>query len=197
MRLPSVALLIALVVPLSATAQPTKQVEVTNFPDPQTVTGVVEVTNDATNPVVVVGEVEVTNLPAASAPPRFQLVGFTAATFTGDVGLFGLTLGCQEEFAKSRLCVSEEVMETVTVPALTGDAWVRPSFQPHNSNDLAKALLDASGLDAGVRGDFSSLTCFGWAETGRFKGLVVTASGGFHVLSCGDRRGVACCALVP
>ncbi len=75
MRLPSVALLIALVVPLSATAQPVKQVEVTNFPAVQAVTGTVEVSNDAANPGRVSGEVSVTNLPTPTGATRYQFPG--------------------------------------------------------------------------------------------------------------------------
>jgi len=192
MRLPSVALLIALVVPLSATAQPTKQVEVTNFPDPQTVTGTVEVTNDATNPVVVVGEVEVTNLPAASAPPRFQLVGFSTTPRTGDAGVLGMTLECQNDFSGSRMCTSIEAMETVNVPSgLSGDAWIRPVFQPSGVLNA----LDASGVSSGGA---TNLTCQGWSFSTVLGGMVVNANGSFASdRGCDFARPVACCALVP
>ncbi len=190
MRLPSVALLIALVVPLSATAQPTKQVEVTNFPDPQTVTGAVEVTNDATNPVVVVGEVEVTNLPAASAPPRFQLVGFSTTPRKGGAGVLGMTLECQNDFSGSRMCTSIEAMETVNVPSgLSGDAWIRPVFQPS---------VDSPADASGVPGRVDHLSCAGWtASTTGTIGLGVNSNGSFTTRQCVVARPVACCALVP
>ncbi len=76
---------------VTATAQPVKRVEVVNLPDPQNVTGSVEVTN-----LPAVQDVNVTNAPAGP-PSRFQLVGFTAATFTGDSGFFAFTLACQAE----------------------------------------------------------------------------------------------------
>ena len=56
MRLFSLGLLTALFVPLAAYAQAPKQVEVTNLPAVQEVTGTVEVTNDAANPVEVTGD---------------------------------------------------------------------------------------------------------------------------------------------
>ena len=79
MRLPLTALAVVLTVlaySLTATAQPVKQVEVTNFPDPQSVTGVVEVLN-----LPDVQDVNVVNAPPAPAAcaSRFQLVGFTSA----------------------------------------------------------------------------------------------------------------------
>jgi hypothetical protein len=80
MRLFSSALLIAALVPLAALAQSTKQVEVTNLPAVQDVTGTVEVTNDAANPVEIVGEVEITNLPGSK---RVQPIGLSASNFNG------------------------------------------------------------------------------------------------------------------
>ena len=129
MRLLSVALLTALFVPLAAFAQPVRQVEVTNLPAVQEVTGAVEVTNDTANPVEVAGEVAVTNLPTPTAAVRYQLVGFTAAVFLGDTGVLGFTAACQSEFSNAdvRMCTSEEVMTTTTIPSeLSGQAWVRP-----------------------------------------------------------------------
>ena len=102
---------------VTATAQPVKRVEVVNLPDPQNVTGSVEVTN-----LPAVQDVNVTNAPVGP-PSRFQLVGFTTAALTGDSGLFAFTLACQAEFVGSRICTSPEVFETVDVPTgLSGDA---------------------------------------------------------------------------
>ncbi len=87
-------------VALDALAQgpPTVEVEVTNFPDPQNVV----VTNEV--PVVVVDL------------PRFQLVGFSAATRPANTGLFPLSQACSSEFEGSRICMSEEVIETAAIP---------------------------------------------------------------------------------
>lgn len=92
---------------------------------------------------------------AGPAPPRFELVGFTSATFVGDEGVLGFTLACQAQFAGSRMCSSAEVMNTVDVPAgLSSLAWVRPSFVSISGTQA----LDASGIyDSG-----DDLTCRGW-----------------------------------
>ena len=74
-------------------------------------------------------------------PPRVQLVGFTTAGFQGDEGVLGYTRACQQEFPESRMCTSVEVLETTDVPALSGDAWVRPVSQVSDS-----VALDASGV---------------------------------------------------
>ena len=70
--------------------------------------------------------------PSISTPSKtFQMVGASTEEVTGDVGVFGMTLACQADFPVSRMCTSEEVMNTVTVPLGQSDsAWVRPSFQP-------------------------------------------------------------------
>lgn len=128
--------------------------------------------------------------------PRFQLVGFTTATFTGGQGVLGFTLACQQQFANSRMCTSLEILETTKVPAgLAGEAWVRPSFAPGANN-----VMDASGISS----DGLGLTCFGWSlGLNGISGLVVDGAGRFHTsvfqsLSyCDSARAVACCALVP
>jgi hypothetical protein len=44
------------------------------------------------------------------------------------MGVLGFTLACQQEFADSRMCASEEIVNTQTVPAsLAGSAWFRPA----------------------------------------------------------------------
>jgi hypothetical protein len=175
------ALFFALLVPIAAHADPpVKEVEVVNFPAVQEVSGAVEVTNDDTNPVEIVGEVEVTNLPASSGPARFQLVGFTTATYSGNLrGHFGATDKCQLEFADSRMCTEQEVRETTTIPSgLVGDGWANP-------------LLDSS-----------SLNCVSWTEGSHEvqTGTIVLANGtsesrGDHF--CLQEKSIACCAPVP
>ena len=100
---------------LAANAQPVKQVEVTDFPDPQNV----------------VGFVEVTNFPAPATPSRFQLVGFSSTPVTGGTGVLAMTAECQNNFSGSRMCTTLEVAETVVLPTVpVGFAWVRPVFVP-------------------------------------------------------------------
>ena len=47
-----------------------------------------------------------------------QLVGFTSTTVTGDAGVLGMTNACHLEFSATRMCTSEEVMNTVAMPVL-------------------------------------------------------------------------------
>jgi len=165
--------------------RPAAPVTVTNFPDPQTVTGSVEVTN-------------LPDLGGGCSP--FQLVGFTTATFTGGQGVLGFTTACQAEFPGSRMCTSVEVMETTTLPSglPAGEAWVRPVTPV----GLPGAVVDASGSEANA----DALSCGGWSQsTSGTNGLVVDGSGRFRSTTrsptgmegCHVARAVACCAPTP
>jgi hypothetical protein len=189
MRLFSAALLTALFVPLAAFAQSTKQVEVINLPAVQDVTGTVEVTNDAANPVEIAGEVAVTNLPTPTVAARYQLVGFTTATFLGSEGSLGFTRACDAEFSNSRWCTSAEVLDSVNLPALSGDAWVRAAL----IGATASYPVDVTGL-ATSGTDFN---CDAWRAPPTGEGFTVSASGKFEIMPCFVPRSVACCALVP
>ena len=161
-----------MVLPAAAGAQQTKQVEVTNFPN-----------------LPAVQDVFVTN---PSALARFQLVGFTAATFTGDLGgPFGATQKCQSEFFEgSRMCTTPEVHGTVDIPeGLVGAAWVRPI-----AAGKGDGLQDISGF-------LSVESCDFWTtSSGVTRGLLVTAEGVVFRDGCGAPApmfSIACCALVP
>ena len=184
--------------PPTAIAQPIKRVEVVNFPNPQNVTGSVEVSN-----LPSVQDVNVTNEPLAvlSPPrPRIQLVGFTSGNLTSDTGVLGFTLACQAEFAESRMCSSMEVLESVSVPSgLNGTAWVRPSFTPVSisGGSNTTVALDASGVQrAGAPGSDGLLSCSGWSQSVTASGLTLDANGRFVGRPCNDAvgRSVACCA---
>ena len=126
---------------------------------------------------------------APEPAPRFQLVGFTEATYLGNTGILGFTLACQAEFAESRFCTSEEVINTTDVPVgLIGSAWVRPKFKPTGST----SNVDESG----ARGGILQMSCAGWTNEFR-EGLTVSDVGGFIEGQCTTPRPVACCALVP
>ncbi len=138
----------------------TGSVEVTNQPAVQEVTGSVEVSNQ---PLVqqISGEVAVTNQPAVQdvfvtnppspvavpPAPRFQLVGFTEATYQGDATLFGLTGACKVDFPASRMCSSVEILETSDPDAAVGlvdrVAWVRPVLAGDGRYDASTSQLKA------------------------------------------------------
>jgi hypothetical protein len=193
-------LAIALVgAPVETCADPAlKQVEVTNFPDPQNVTGTVEVTN-----LPDVQDVHVTNTPLAvtlNATPlaRYQFVGFSTSTFDGGQGVRTYTEACQADFSSSaRMCTSEEVLNTVQWPAVPDSArgWVRPSYQP-----TSFSFLDASGVGPQGRAN-GELTCGGWSfSASTLYGLAVSGDGRFVTPglndSCDVARPIACCALI-
>jgi hypothetical protein len=132
---------------------------------------------------------------AQSTCAPFQLVGFTSAPFAGGTGVLGLTLACQAEFTGSRMCTSEEVMNTVTVPSpLVGSAWVRPTFVPFATGNTQIYAQDASG----IRGNTSDFSCGGWnpAENDQ-NGMIVDSNGSFDSFQCDQPYPVACCAPVP
>ena len=182
--------LAVLLVPTVAFSQNVKQVEVTNLPAVQDVTGTVEVTN---TPV----PVEVTN---AAEPARFQLVGFTTTTYLGDVGLFAFSRGCHAEFPHSRMCRSKEVVETVTISSgLATTAWLQPSVVAGGIGGATfpplRKFMDASGV-AGRDDSFSCGPGPTWSLT-TGSGLAVDFEGRFGFQPCSVAQAVACCALVP
>lgn len=126
--------------------------------------------------------------------PVMQLAGFTTAPLVGHVGALELNIACRNQFSESRLCTSEEVLNTGSPPALTAVwAWVRPSFSPLATASAGPSVVDASG----VSGDPAEFTCGGWKETTPFKGLAVDNTGAFDLMDCGAAMPVACCAPVP
>ncbi len=141
-----------------------------------------------------------TTAQAQTCTKQFQMMGFSNQTVNGNAGVFGMTEACQASFPASRMCTSEEVMNTVTIPDLDAqNAWVRPAIKPIGTGGLA-VIADASGSDSAdgnansVPGD---LTCRGWTRTNNYNGLTVNDSGGFMPQSCSGARPVACCSLIP
>ena len=133
----------------------------------------VDVTND---PLAV----EVTNPAPASPPLRWQLVGFTTATYTGAMGgFFGVTQKCQLEFPNSRMCTIIEVEQTTSIPSgLVGQAWVN------------EGVSQAGGLQGN--------NCGRWGGLNGLGGVSMDADGtpGGNV-QCTVTMPIACCALVP
>jgi hypothetical protein len=136
--------------------------------------------------------VEVVNFPAVQAVnvvsgcgEALQLLGFTSASVAA-TGPLALTAACEAEFPESRICTSEEVIKTRSVPqSLSGRAWVLPAFQPIDS-----ALVDASGLFGGV----GSFNCQSWQALGG-TALTMDGNGAFFPNVCSEPRPVACCGV--
>jgi hypothetical protein len=145
---------------------------------------------EVVNPVDVQA-VEIVNpvAPTPAPPMRFQLVGFTTATYTGGMGgHFGVTQKCQLEFPDSRMCTLEEVAATTAIPVgLSGDAWA------HQESGVGGVIFSAD-LER------NQGTCGGWTLSidGRL-GQQVSSNGVAKTsgsLNCGQSNPVACCALV-
>ena len=190
-------------------ASRTKNVNVVNTPNvtvanPQTM---VTVNNGTSNPIPVAGAVTVSGMVtvdntnpipvnvqnAQSSAPGVQFVGFTGAFFTGNTGIVEFTRECNRFSAGSRMCTSEEIMNTNTMPlppALPGSllAWVRPVLKPGGA-----FAADASGVSAVTPAD---LSCSGWRESAN-TGLTISSSGGFDAVACTFNIPVACCAIAP
>ena len=156
MRLFLSALLTTLIVPLAAYAQAPKQVEVINDPL----------------------AVEVVNPAPPSPPVRWQLVGFTSATYLGDMGgNFGVTQKCQLEFENSRMCTTIEVEQTTSIPSeLVGQGRI---------NQRA----DRGGLEGS--------NCGRWLVVFSGGGDAVDSHGTPGDAACDVLTPIACCALVP
>ena len=207
---------IALLVPLVAFARPPKhpkKVEVTNLPAVQAVTGTVEVINlpevqdvyvvNPPDPAPAIQDVFVTNpsTGGGNCEGRFQLMGFTTETYTGNMGgHLEVTLKCQLEFPGSRMCTSEEYANSAT--ALSGEsgfAWIKPSLvhlDPGSSTNF-QAVDQASTIqDSPTR-----FSCNGWrtlTSTPNPVGLVVeVANGKFSRQSCTSELKLTCCGPSP
>ena len=152
------ALTILALVALPAWGDPKpKSVEVVNFADPQNVVGEVEVTN-----LPEVQDVNIVDGAGSSCEvKRFQLVGFTTATFLGTEGPLGFTRACDAEFPSSRWCTSAEVLDSVNLPALSGEAWVRGAFVGASGSG---SPLDVTGLAF----PSATFTCGSWSNPGAF-----------------------------
>ncbi len=118
----------------------------------------------------------------APAPPRFELVGFTSATFDGDEGVLGFTLACQAEFPGTRMCFTQEALNVVDVPLLAGRAWIR----------LSPSLSSNTNTFEGA----SNKHCFVWGSLGT-TGQLMDSQGRLHERNCVELHSVACCTPVP
>lgn len=128
----------------------------------------------------------------------YQFKGFSSTNLNGTRGVLEMTAACAATFPGSRMCTSEEILQTTTVPEISSnaDAWVRPSFTPVATGGNAVAVgMDASGVsapNANVGSTAEDLSCRGWIASGAL-GLVVNRSGSFRIVGCGNNRPVTCC----
>ena len=133
--------------------------------------------------------------PGPPGPPAapMQFVGRTTDAFNGAQGVLTYSVACQTDFGPGhRMCTSEELLDTVDLPTLTGGpSWVRPTFVPAGGGSSA-VFVDISGVSSASNS--SLFACNGWiSANSAFTGLTVDAGGSFDLLACNASRTVACC----
>jgi len=116
-------------------------------------------------------------------------LGFSDTSITGASGLRGMNLACQSKFgADSRLCSSQEILASPSLPAQSEWGWVHPTFASHSSDP--DKIADVSGVEHGT-----NLACGGWASSSpTVAGLAVNGNNfSFSGHSCDSQNHVACC----
>lgn len=105
------------------------------------------------------------------------LVGYTTATYNGDLGGFpGANQKCQSEFSGTHMCSASEVVRSGVTIAPLVDAWVFA--------DLAE--LDSQSI-------FYS-GCWGYSTSTSGNGVIFSTAGSFATASCATAgRSIACC----
>ncbi len=122
-----------------------------------------------------------------------QYVGVTVEVFDGAQGIFTYNRACHAAHPGSRMCTSEEMVNTVNPPVVgsAGElAWVKPAPQPYGNSFDA---LDASSIPMAM----SEYTCEAWSTTNAAGFVVKLEDGMFEVQSCQFPSRVTCCIPVP
>jgi len=136
-------------------------------------------------------------------PVQYQLVGFSAGASQGSSGVLHLSTLCQATYPGSRMCTADEVVKSVTFPAITSSAlnpgpqgWVMPT------SIGGRGMNMGYDITTGLQTDTQDLTCNGWSGTGSSSslsgatGLTITDRGQFRVVACSNSAMVACCAPI-
>ena len=124
-----------------------------------------------------------------SGPQVFEFVGLSNTSHNGGEGVLNYNTACANAFSGSRMCTTEEVLETISPPLATGNSWVRPVFVPHQ---LSGQTLDISGAGASNLGNRS---CLGWSSSAPIQfGTVLQQPGRILTATCDSTIPVACCA---
>jgi len=125
---------------------------------------------------------------------KYELVGHSSNMVNGGAGVIGMTQACQAEFTGSRMCTSEEVMNSANFGSFnpTALAWVRPVVIS-TSVGYSEILMDASGVKNAGSAGYAGMSCQGW-RSGGDNGLSVDKKGSFSLNSCATIQPVACCS---
>lgn len=131
---------------------------------------------------------------------RYVFVGFSDEILQGTAGLVALYAACQSKFGPdSRMCTSQEVLNSTTLSPQTGEAWVHPVFTLTGTGDGSNLASDVSGIGASLSPGFPAsegLTCRGWSTSANnTRGLTVNGALSFARETCDGSRSVTCCIL--
>lgn len=189
------AAFVAALLPMTATAAGTPATT-------QAPASTVTVANDPSQPI-----------PVSVQKTTRRFVGFSDFTVQGiGAGVVYLNDLCNRKFTGSRMCTTAEVAKTKAIPPPGGRlgtvGWVQPVLEsqglvidPDTKQAKAVVMDRVSGVsNLKIDNGFiypGGLTCQGWSvdTTPPAFGLVVTAYGGYKIMSCGASNvHVACCA---
>jgi hypothetical protein len=122
---------------------------------------------------------------------QMQLVDVTTSEVKGNEGVFGMTALCVAEVsADSRMCNTAEAWNTVKLPAISNDAWLRPVLESTQA-----IFYDRTTGTAGILNLYCVNNQDGPWQSTSANGLAIRDDGRIKALGCDTRRPVACCAF--
>lgn len=135
--------------------------------------------------------------PSGAGDGSFQFVGVTQKKYSGGFhGILGFNKICGTQFPGSRMCSTEDLMNTTTLPDVDRiEAWLRPKLIGKTESGTE---TDATGF-VGENG----LSCNGWnARDSKVTGMVMRYDPRYDddrfprllTYKCSSRAQVACCA---
>jgi len=133
----------------------------------------------------------VTLISQQSGTRQPQFVGFSTDTFDGSQGVITYTRACQQDFPDSRMCTTEEFLNTTDYPEVesSGFGWIRPVVAAAYVA-TASNIVDVSGFSA----DVLASSCNGWRTTSAH-GLYIDGKGRISNETCEAIMPVSCCGV--
>jgi hypothetical protein len=136
----------------------------------------------------------------SSCPKPYVYVGLSSSGESGSRGFLVLNEACQQDFPDSRMCTTEEIINTTNFPSypmgFSQRGYAR-SIVISASTGFIDVATSISLLDA------SSVNCGGWSSSGsqalvlREFHSVSTDITEFELAGCDEGFKVACCAPAP
>lgn len=141
---------------------------------------------------------------SVSAHEPFRWVGVSDSTVSPAIGRYAMNEACQSKFPDSRLCTSEEIALTLTLPTgmPAGLAWVQPVINAAAQGSTVANTVIVDQYSGTVTTASITLDCATWGSADdKFNGLVVrlhqgslSPSGIIGTRNCINPTYVSCCA---